>query len=138
MAHAVFEAPPDAGEPRLLYAFDHALAVFRMHLLKRSCRSQLLGRIAKNFLVRRAVVKSFARDFHERDEVCGVFADNTEEFVLAAVVQSLVRDVDIRQGNPAGQVRPRLLKNPRRKENKPYGHFPSPSLPTPELDDFNV
>src|SRR5712692_4124818 len=99
VTHTVFEAPPDAGEPRLLRCFDHALAVLRMHLLKRSCRGQLLGRVAKNFLVRGAVVQPFARDFHERDQVCSVFADNTEKFALAAVMESLVCDVDIRQSN---------------------------------------
>src|SRR6266571_1963078 len=50
-------------------------------------------------------------------------ADNTEKVVLAAVMESLICDVDIRQGNQAGHFGPRLLKNPGREQNQACCHF---------------
>ena len=112
MEHAVLKTLAHAGKARLLASFHDALAVIGMDLLKRPGRGQLLGRIAQNFLVGGTVVEAFARDFHQRDHVRGVFADQPEKIVLAMTLQFLVADVQAQHHNQSGQFEQRSLENP--------------------------
>src|ERR1017187_10999736 len=81
VAHSVLNGASHAARSRFFRCVSHQLTVIGMNLFERRRAFKLLGGVAKDPLVRGAVVETFPIGVDYGDHVGRIFADQLEELL---------------------------------------------------------
>src|SRR5690348_13832269 len=111
MSNTVFQGLAAAGKAGFLGGFDYARAVVGMNLFQGRGLLQLFGGIAKNLLIRGAVIKAPPVAINQGDHIGGILANQAKKLVMlgqlppdAVQLQVLIDSVDVKQKHEGSQT----------------------------------